>query len=364
MAVVSLILGWLGFAVIVAVSLGYASSLARRLPSAHGDAELATELQRLCSRRTRRLAASVVDLGDRPSGRSAFVRADAATRFEIGSVTKALTGLLLADAVDRGEVALETRVGDVVDEARNSRLAGVTLRELCTHTSGLPRLPMNAKSAARRLLYGYLGIDPYRGVSATSLLSVAARQRLRGRGRSRYSNLGGAVLGQVLARAAARDFDALLTERVLGPLGMGGAGVSRTDARARWGWSAVGLPRMPWLMDGYAPAGGVYATLSDLTALAEALLDGTAPGLAALSPVVDQGEYRQIGMFWVVDTVPDTDRQMVWHNGATRGYSAFLSIFPQARRAVVVLADVSRPKDTERIAMALARWLISRPSEA
>lgn len=361
--VVSLILSGLGAAVLLASGLGYASSVARRPPSAQGDPELATELDRLCSRRTRRLAAGVVDLGHEKSTRSAFVRSDRATRFEIGSVTKSLTGLLLAETLDRGEVTLDTEVGTVIAEVRDTPLGAVTLQELCTHTSGLPRLALTVTTVPRLVLFGVFGMDPYRGTSTTALISTAARQRLRGRGRYRYSNLGSAVLGQALARVARRDFTDLLVERVLGPAGMKGAGLSAAGRTAHWGWSSLGQPRMPWVMGDYAPAGGVFATLPDLTALAERLLDVSAPGQSALAPLLAVGDHRQVGMFWMIDTVPGTDRQMIWHNGATGGYSAFLALFPQARRAVVVVADTARPKDTERVATGLAHWLLSRPRE-
>ena len=304
----SLILGWLGLTIVLVTGLGYASSVVRRPPPAQGDSELAAELDRLCSRRTRRLAAGVVDLGDEKPTRSAFVRADESTRFEIGSVTKALTGMLLACALDRGEVTLDTEVGEVVAEVRDTPLGGVALEALCTHTSGLPRLALTVKTAPRLLLLGGVGVNPYRRTSTTGLLSTAVRQRRRGRGVYRYSNLGAAVLGQVLARAARRDFADLLVDRVLDPCGMQAAGVSMTGRTARWGWSSL-------------------------------------------------------GMFWMTDTVPGTKRQMVWHNGATGGYSTFLALFPQARRAVVVVADASRPKDTERVATGLARWLASHPRD-
>ncbi|WP_175442361.1 serine hydrolase [Humibacillus sp. DSM 29435] len=353
----SITLSWVGVAVLVVLVLGYASSISRRSPSAVGDPALAAELGRLCSRRTRRLAASVVDLGDHPSTRSAFVRCDAATRFEIGSVTKALTGLLLADALERGEVTLQTQVGEVIAKAHGTPLGGVTLLELCTHTSGLPRLALRPMTLLRVPLHGLLGLDPYRGTSPTSLLSAAARQHLRRRGHYRYSNLGAAVLGQVVATVAGRDFSEVLRERLLDPLSLGGAGVSTPDQHADWGWSPLGVPFMPWVMGGYAPAGGVFATLDDLTALAQGLLDESSPGQSALAPLHDIGAGRQIGLFWMTDTVAGTGRQMVWHNGATGGYSAFFALFPQARRAVVVVANTSGRKETERVATALARWL-------
>ena len=63
-----------------------------------------------------------------------------------------------------------------------------------------------------------------------------------------------------------------------------------------------------------------------------------------VAPLADVGDHRQIGMFWMVDTVPGTGRQMVWHNGATGGYSAFVALFPQTRRAVVVMATTGAPE--------------------
>lgn len=274
----SLALGWIGIVVIVVTGLGFASSVRRRSPAATGDADLAAELTRLSTRRTRRLVAGVIDLDENPVRRSAFVRSDRTTRFEIGSVTKALTGLVLADAVDRGEVALGTQVGQFVVEARGTPLEHVTLQQLCTHTSGLPRLALTPTTARRLMMYGLVGRDPYRGTSATSLLSAAARQRLRGQGRYRYSNLGAGVLGQVVAKAAGREFSDMVRERLLDPLSLSGAGVSTPDQNAGWGWSALGLPRMPWVMDGYAPAGGIIATLDDLTALAQSCSTGHPPG--------------------------------------------------------------------------------------
>ncbi|MDQ2850036.1 MAG: beta-lactamase family protein, partial [Actinomycetota bacterium] len=95
---------------------------------------------------------------------------------------------------------------------------------------------------------------------------------------------------------------------------------------------------------------------------ATALLDRSAPGSASLDPIgqFTPGEPdRAWGMFWVIDTVPGTDRTMVWHNGQTGGYSAFLALYPQARRAVVVLANVARASEQQRIALGLTRWLIT-----
>lgn len=351
--------------VLVVTAVGFGWSVIRPHARAVGDQAVATELDRLTSRRMRRTAACVIDLGTNPPVRTAYLGADETTRFEIGSVTKALTGLLLADAVDRGEVTLETRISDVLPETDSTELGNIMLRELCTHTSGLPRLALTWTLIPRILLDGFLRLDPYRGTTVEHLLKAAARQKLNNRGQFKYSNLGGAVLDQILARATGRDFSVLLSDRLLDPLAMSHSGVSTRHNRAPWGWSSLGVPRMPWILGGYAPAGGVFATLPDLAALAKELLSGTASGSAALTtPLFAQNESRHLGMFWMIDTVPETTRQMVWHNGATGGYSAYLAVFPQAQRAVVVIANSARPLETEHIAIGLSRWLVGDASNA
>jgi CubicO group peptidase (beta-lactamase class C family) len=111
-------------------------------------------------------------------------------------------------------------------------------------------------------------------------------------------------------------------------------------------------------MDGYAPAGAVVSTITDMSRLAVSLLDGSAPGrdaLVAFEGIDTEVPNRSSGMFWIVDSIPGTDRTFVWHNGQTGGYSAFFALFPQAGRAVVVLANVARAAEQQRIALALAR---------
>jgi CubicO group peptidase (beta-lactamase class C family) len=323
------------------------------------DESVGRQLHALADRRTRRVAAALVELSPEPVVRTGFLAADAHSRFEIGSVTKGLTGMLLADAVGRGEVSLDSTVGDLDPVLGAGPLASVALRELATHTSGLPRLAATAPGVLRLAAFGTLGLDPYRGISPRRLLAAASRQRLRNRGRVGYSNLGAAVLGQLLAARCAEDFGSLLATRILGPCGMADAAVATRRHAAPPGRSAAGLHRSPWVMDGYAPAGGVVATIADLGRLAAGLLRGGVPGAAACDPLDGSADpaipARRRGLFWIVDAEPGTGAPMVWHNGVTGGYSAFFALFPDARRAVVVLADTARPARQRRIALELAR---------
>jgi CubicO group peptidase (beta-lactamase class C family) len=366
---------------------------------AAGDPDLAEQLLKLRGRLVRTVAAAVVDLGEEPSQRwarlttnkprsttSPEVKIDADPSFELGSITKSLTGLLLADAVQRGELTLATTVGDVLatrpalHEQTRGALHTITLRELCTHTSGLPRLPRTAGTAGRLVRFALLGLDPYRGQSAEQVLQQAAGQTLQHRGDYRYSNLGGAVAGQILAVAADTDYPTLLHERIFTPLQMTSSKVAiRGDSAAR-GRTKSGAGRQAWVMDGYAPAGGVISTIEDVTRLTAALVDGSAPGIDSMDPLDDvapSAPGREAGMFWIleplaspepVDALHSRERHrrgsdrgaaggtvLTWHDGMTAGYSAFLGVARAERRGVVVLADAAHAAEQKSIALELLR---------
>jgi CubicO group peptidase (beta-lactamase class C family) len=325
--------------------------------SASGDPELARELDRCAGKRTRSVAAAVVDLAAESRVRLAFIDAHAETRFEIGSVTKGLTGMLLADAVDRGELSLDSTIAATFPQI-DAPFGSVTARELCTHTSGLPRIAGGPRMTVRAVSSLLLGSDPYHGRDGAEVVQEAARQPSRHRGQYHYSNLGAAVLGQLLAAVGGADYRAHLRARILLPTGMNVSVVGAPNHTAPRGWSSRGRRQQPWIMDGYAPAGAVVSTVADMSRLAVSLLDGSAPGcrsLVAVAGVETETPHRASGMLWIIDSVPNADHTVIWHNGQTGGYSAFFALFPEVSRAVVVLANVARAAEPERIALALVR---------
>ncbi|PYI64124.1 serine hydrolase [Arthrobacter livingstonensis] len=354
------VLSVVGCVVVVAMVVGAVRTLVHRAGPVVGDPGVAAELVALAGRRARRVAAVVIDLNATVPTRMAFIGADADTPFEIGSVTKGLTGMLLANAIERGEADLDATLAQLLPETGGSPIGSVRLSELATHTSGLPRLPRSPVTLLRLVAAGYTGVDPYWGTTPATVIAAARRQRLTGRGRFRYSNLGAAVLGHGLARAAGRDYADLLKRRVFEPLRMTGSG---TDLRpgVRRGWTAIGRRSRPWRACGYGPAGGgVTSTPADISRLVIGLLDGTAPGRAAINsfaPIEPGPPNRSSGLFWIIDRDQPSGRDMVWHNGQTGGYSAFLVLYPQARRAVAVLADTANAARQQRVALGLTRWL-------
>ncbi|WP_309133521.1 serine hydrolase domain-containing protein [Cellulomonas sp.] len=311
-------------------------------PRTTGDPALAAALREaVAGTPAHRLAVAHVEAG---TATFAGLGADESTVFEIGSVSKGLTGLLLADAVERGEVALEDPLGAHLP-LDGAPAADVRLGSLATHASGLPRMPGGLAMAARSIWSGVSGANPYGGYGVDALVAAARDARV-GDPDPEYSNLGAALAGQALAAAAGTAWPDLLRARLTGPLGM-----DATTAPARTpaddpllaGTDASGRSHAPWVMDGFAPAGGVRSTTGDLALLVQALLDGTAPGTDALEPRADLDEDR-IGHFWVTSTTSD-GRTVTWHNGRTGGFAAWIGLDREAGRGVVVLSDVSASVD-------------------
>jgi len=290
----------------------------------------------------------MVELDGQPKVRYASVGADEHTPYEAGSVTKALTGLVVADAVARDELDLVTPAGKLLPLG-DGEAAQVTLRQLVTHSSGLP--PLDRSTRLRGIPATLLGLDPYRSVDTDELLT-AASSTATGEPAYAYSNLGAALAGQAAARAAGTSYAELLQTRLIEPLGLRETRL-QTTASVPSGRSQHGRRMQPWVFDGYAPAGGVVTTSADLAVVATALLQGRAPGMTALEPLADAGRPgHRVGTFWQLSERDCTT--ITWHNGRTGGYSAFVGLDRKRGRAVVVLSDVATDR-TDELGMRLAR---------
>ena len=262
------------------------------------------------------------------------------TVYEIGSVSKTFTSLLLADAIARGEVAADTKVGALLPLG-GAPAADVTLAELASHRSGLPRVaPTTIKENLLLLTHRSAYTQDVDGLRA-----VVRGAALRNRGRYVYSDLGVALLGQALAAATRTDYAHLVRERILGPLGMTGtsAPVTAKDlpTDAATGYDAGGQPQKPWAINAWAPAGGMRSTATDMVRYARALLDGTAPGMAALTPRWDEGNGSRVGFAW--NTAEVAGRTVTSHGGATAGFCTAIAIDRANHRAVIILSNTKVP---------------------
>ncbi|GHH51311.1 serine hydrolase domain-containing protein [Streptomyces candidus] len=284
--------------------------------------------------------------------------ATADTAFEIGSVTKVLTGMLLAARVDAGAVSLQQPVSTLSAGPgfANAETASVTLDELASHRSGLPRLHRRIPVLGnlRDALTILRGRDPYRGLGLEKFLAGARAVAPTGpRGSFAYSNLGAALLGHVLTGAsggtAADRYPVLLERELLAPLGMASTWVRENPADPLTASCAVphaqdGRRVAPWVSAGYAPAGiGVWSTARDLARLLAALLDGSAPGAAAALPRHEADGPNRIGLGWM--TLNRDGEAMTWHNGATGGSRSFVGFHRARGCAVAVLSNTDHDVD-------------------
>ncbi len=287
-------------------------------------------------------------------------RAD--TLFEIGSVTKVFTALLLAEAVTRGEVSLDTPVGDLLSEVQVPTRDGaaITVEHLATHTAGLPNNPMPLLHAIRAQWMARDG-DPWEAIDRATLLTALGRVKLRrrpGTGQIAYSNFGAGVLGHALVAAAnCGDFGDLVRTRICEPLAMADTVLlPHEDQLLR---AAVGHRRRRrttghWEVAGLPGAGALRSTASDMLTFLHAQLrpDQTplGPAIVLTHPERRPGKRLGIGLGWLRVPVRG-DHVMLWHNGGTGGFRAFAGFVPGAGVGAVVLANDLRSVD--RVGLAL-----------
>lgn len=274
------------------------------------------------------------------------------TPFELGSITKTFNGMLLADAISRGEVRAEDELATHLPELAGSPIGGVTLAELSSHRGGVPPLPPSMM--LRAIPAVITNTNPYAMDYPTLISEVAKLELMKTRGTTAYSNLGATLLGHALAAAAGElDWRTYVAERLLIPLGMTHTTFAAVPAQIPDG-ALVGLSenarRMrPWTSDAFAPAGAAtWTTPVDTAAYAQAILTGRAPGLDALTPRWE-AEYGQVGYAWFSHS---TDGRLIhWHDGGTNGYRTVLGIDPTGGKAVLIASNTNRAVDELGLAL-------------
>ena len=311
---------------------------------------------------TRGIKGIVVGLLDDTGTRRVIVRGDPGrgarpldgeSVFEIGSMTKVFTGILLADMTLRGEVEPADPLAELLPNVRVPARGGkeITLLDLTTHFSGLPFMPTNLAPANPQ--------NPFADYTVNRMYEFIASYELpRDPGDSiEYSNIGMALLGHALSlRAGAANYETLVSDRILRPLGMANTAVTATPGmkdRSVHGHDRAGNPVADWDMSSTAGMGGLRSTANDMLTFAAANLssEGTdliramreshrelrrAEGFDYPGIPIAFNEGR-IGFNWFISR--PGKRRITWTIGLTGGCSTFLGLDIEARRAVVVLTN-------------------------
>jgi len=267
--------------------------------------------------------------------------------FELGSITKTFTAILLAYYVNEGEVNLRDPIRKYLPDSvvANPQIASITLLELCNHTSGLERLPDNLiphatdplnpyKDYTKELLYEYL--------KTCTLKSQPGAQYA-------YSNLGVGLLGSILETISQKSYEEMVREIICKPLGMYSTGQFLNPlAMPRFVqvYNAGGVPTPPWSFGVLAACGALRSTLSDMLLYAKANLH---PGNDELGKAIELTHHItftkdvKIGLAWHIITVNGID--YIFHNGGTNGSSSFLAFNTAKNIAVIVLSNAVESTD-------------------
>ncbi|MFE1043222.1 serine hydrolase domain-containing protein [Streptomyces sp. NPDC058832] len=263
-------------------------------------------------------------------------------RYEIGSASKTLTGLLLTLLIRRGVLTGAEPAAACLDPGRPAGPHPVTLAHLITHTSGLPALPADF---VPRALPAWR-TNPYARYPAERLTGAFLRHGPRHRPGTRwhYSNYGVSVLGHALAATTGRTWEELLTGQVLRPLGLSGtalrAGDEKTDATGHRRDGRTPVPAFD--AGGFQAAGAVRSTPHDLLTFLEAHLDpARSPAAGALRAVRVPVLRRGLGHRHVHTVAwfrhPTDGGPMYFHSGATLGQQAFLGFRPDTGTALAAV---------------------------
>ncbi|MGH8491276.1 MAG: serine hydrolase [Gammaproteobacteria bacterium] len=258
--------------------------------------------------------------------------------FEIGSITKVFTGLLLAQAVLERKVALDTPIKQMIaanTKFADSRVGAITLKQLATHTSGLPRMPDNINQGAD-------AADPAAHYDRTKLDAYLASAKLPGEApfEVSYSNLGVGLLGDLLSRVYGKPWEVLVAEKITGPLGLKDTVVNLSDdQRKRFAPPYAGAQKVkPWALAALAGAGALRSSAADMMIFGDALLAPEKTPLMEAFALMLQPQTAE-GNGLAISIGKLDGKRVFEHNGGTGGYRSSLQALPDSRSVRVVLVN-------------------------
>lgn len=299
---------------------------------------------------------------------------DGETVYEIGSITKTFTTLLLADMVEHGEVKLDDPIRLYLPptvKVPTRKGKEITLVHLATHMSGLPRLDDSGRAKLKAVLQGNVA-NPYKSYGAADLYRFLSTYELtRDIGaQNEYSNLGMGLLGHLLTRKANMTYEELLVRRICEPLGMRSTRITLSaELRNRLApaYVTTSMPAVNWDFDALAGCGAIRSTANDMLRYLAANL-----GLAKtpLEPAItlchqvraktdDKNMDQALG--WIIYNNPDAKRREIWHNGGTLGYRSFTGFVEEAKVGVVVLSNTGSADDVDAAGMAILSLIAPPP---
>ena len=259
--------------------------------------------------------------------------------FEIASLTKIFTGILLAEAVLEKKVTLDTTIAELVGpdcKFADARVGRITLKQLSTHTSGLPRMPDNFTN----------GFKSYATYDEALMLAWLAKVELKKDAphACSYSNIGVSLLGYLVAKQYGKPWTDCVLEKVCKPLGLTHTQPSHLPSLGTLAPPYSGTkPGIVTTFQAFAPAGSLRSTAADMLKFGQALAnpertplkDALTLALQAHADANPNGGKVALGAF----RTGTAERLAYGHDGATAGYRSSIQVMPAQATVRIVLMN-------------------------
>ncbi|MGJ8662120.1 MAG: serine hydrolase domain-containing protein [Marinicella sp.] len=265
------------------------------------------------------------------------LKANTDSVYEIGSISKTFTGLLLAQLIEEKQVELDGAVQaywpepfELVDKLNQP----ITLKQLSTHTSGLPRLPGNLPMFAK---------DPYAEYDREQLLlGIKMVQAQQSGSNYVYSNFAVGLLGETLAVVSGESYNSLIKRNILEPMSLNSTYMELDEVPQQHlaqGYSGIKAVE-PWRFKALAGAGSIRSNITDLLAFGVSHLNPANAQLSTMTQSATSVHYQQgsikVGLGWHIDTAG-----IIWHNGGTAGFKSIILIDPVQQKVAAGITNQS-----------------------
>lgn len=268
---------------------------------------------------------------------------DAKSVFEIGSISKTFTSLLLADLVQQRRVSLQDPVSKYLPDSLRMPRSGdqdIRLVHLASHTSGLPRMPNNFRPKEPS--------NPYVDYTPSQLTAFLNQYKLgRAPGQYDYSNLAVGLLSYALSSLSGSSYEQLIQQKIAKPLRLRSTTTLNTSRYLTTGHVGA-VPVAHWDFDVLAGAGALRSDIRDMVRYAQAQLGSLPTALDSAialchQPLFEVNKSMKIGLAWhILSTNSD---EVLWHNGGTGGYRSFMGFSKRTNKAIIILNNSTLSPD-------------------
>ncbi len=285
---------------------------------------------------------------------------DANTLFELASITKVFTTSTAQILVDKGEINWKDSIEKYLpkDLKLSDKARKITLFQLATHTSGLPRLP--------KIFFPKMGDekDPYKDLDVQDIYNYLETCEENSEvGKYAYSNLGMGLLGHILELKIGKSFESIVKEEIVEKLNMKNTTITLSEEQKKnlaQGYDNKGNPTPIWENKALAGAGSFISNAKDMCKFLSANLDSENSKISnSLVKTHKKYSNTKTGLGWHFYswffTFMTGERNILWHNGATGGYRTFLGINKNQKSGVIILSNSNN--DVTALGMKLSFYI-------